>query len=110
MGWNDNDVYYNPEAFGLTAVGVLDFSSGSYEFDYTAVWVDDNKVLYWADDSGCSCPSPFENYTSKDDLITGSVPSLARHLRERQAEQYTQYVSPAEVQDLVAAARKAVSE
>lgn len=108
MGWDD-DVYYHPEKHGLTTVGVLDFSSGSYEFDYTAVWVDEDKNLYWADDSGCSCPSPFENYDGKNDLITGSVPSLARHLRERQANQYTNYVSPAEVQDLVAAARKAVT-
>lgn len=103
-----NNVYYSPEKFGLTTVGGLDYSSGSYEFDCTMVWVDDQKNLYYADDSGCSCPSPFEGL-GLNDLTKATVAQLQGHLRARMAEAYRKYVSDNDVVDLVNAARKAVA-
>lgn len=66
----DYNPYSNPEKCGLEIVaGPLDFSSGSYEFDYLIVWRDlaTNK-FYWGQDSGCSCPSPFEDARGLSDL------------------------------------------
>lgn len=53
---------------GLTLVAEHDFSDGCYQFDIRAVWVDDKGRLFTARDSGCSCPSPFEEYHSVKDL------------------------------------------
>jgi len=57
----DNNIYYNPEKYGLTTVAEIDYSDGCYQFDIRIVWQDRNGKLWTARDSGCSCPSPFEN-------------------------------------------------
>jgi hypothetical protein len=50
-----NNIYYNPEKFGLEIVGEVDFSSGYYEFDLRVVWrKKGTKILLTARDSGCS--------------------------------------------------------
>ena len=54
------NIYYSPEAYGLTVVADIDKSSGCYEFDTFVVWKDASGRYYWAEDSGCSCPAPFE--------------------------------------------------
>lgn len=105
-----SNVYYSPEDFGLTTVGELDFSDGSYQFDYTVVWIDSDKVLYYADDAGCSCPSPFEGYRGITDLTKATVSELQTHLRARCEEAYGDYVSASDVAYLVNAARTAVSQ
>jgi hypothetical protein len=63
-----NNVYYNPENFGLKVIGQYDFSSGSYEFDTRIFWADENGAVYTARDAGCSCPTPFEGYRSVAEL------------------------------------------
>lgn len=72
MGWNTNDVYYQADAFGLEIVAEVSWSAPCYDFDLTVVWVDKDGNYYWASDSGCSCPSPFEDYTSIDMLNQGT--------------------------------------
>lgn len=62
------NVYYNPEAFGLTPIGEVEFSSGSYEFDTLVLWRSEQGTVYYAHDSGCSCPTPFDGYTALTDL------------------------------------------
>lgn len=62
-----NDVYYKPENYGLKIVDTYEADIG-YEFDMVTVWEDESGALFWAADSGCSCPSPFEDYNSKDSL------------------------------------------
>jgi hypothetical protein len=63
------ELYYSPGKYGLELVAEEEYSSGSYEFDIRAVWRDtETGKLLTARDSGCSCPTPFEDYTSKDDL------------------------------------------
>lgn len=99
------NVYYDPEKFGLKIVGTLDFSSGSYEFDYTVVWTD-GKNLYYHDDAGCSCPSPFDG-VGLNDLTKTNLRDLQTHLRARREAAYNDYVSNQDIVDLVNAARKA---
>lgn len=68
MGWGTPDVYYQPERFGLAPVAEIDYSDGSYQFDLRVVWRHEDGAFYTARDSGCSCPSPFEDYTELSDL------------------------------------------
>lgn len=68
MGWDENP-YYNPEKFDLFIIDSLSLDDEPYQFDYIVVWRHHETMkLYWARDSGCSCPSPFEDYESIDDL------------------------------------------
>ena len=53
-------VYYSPEDYGLEPIGTLDEDLG-YEFHILAIWKDKDGNIYWAEDSGCSCPIPFED-------------------------------------------------
>ena len=63
------NIYYNPEHFGLSVVAEIDYSDGCYQFDYRMVWRhNETGKLYTARDSGCSCPSPFEDYNSIESL------------------------------------------
>ena len=56
-----SNVYYNPRDFGLEIVAEIEYSTGSYEFDTRVIWKDEEGRLWTARDSGCSCPTPFEN-------------------------------------------------
>lgn len=68
MSWNSNP-YYNPEKIGLVTIAQLDLREPDYSFDMVVVWRHtETGQLYWAHDSGCSCPSPFEDYDSLSDL------------------------------------------
>lgn len=66
MGWNSPDLYNQPEKFGIKPIGEFEWSEPDYSFDFTVVWqsLEDPTLFYWAQDSGCSCPSPFEGFTS----------------------------------------------
>lgn len=57
----DKNVYYHPEKLGLTIVDEIDMGGG-YDFDMHVVWVDHEGRYYFESDSGCSCPTPFEDY------------------------------------------------
>lgn len=58
-----NNIYYNPEDCGLSIVGVLDEDGLSYEFNTLLVVKEtSSKRLFYATSSGCSCPTPFEEY------------------------------------------------
>lgn len=64
-----SNIYYAPEDFKLKTVADIDFGE-SYEFDMIVVWrnLEGPKRLYWAQDSGCSCPTPFEDYHTVESL------------------------------------------
>lgn len=63
------DIYYSPEQFGLEIVKELDDPSADYSFDKFVVWIrKKDGVLFYGQDSGCSCPSPFEGVTSVQGL------------------------------------------
>ena len=57
------DVYYNPEYFDLIIVKTLEEEDLSYEFNMFIIFQHKDKRLFYAKDIGCSCPSPFEDYT-----------------------------------------------
>lgn len=64
----DSNVYYNPESFGLEVVGSIQ-EEPDYDFHILSVWRHtETGVMYWATDSGCSCPTPFEDYNTLEDL------------------------------------------
>jgi hypothetical protein len=63
-----DNVYYSPEKFGLTQIGMIDDPNSCYSFDDLVVWEHEDGRLFYAEDSGCSCPSPFEGYEGVDEL------------------------------------------
>lgn len=65
----NTNIYYNPKKHGLTPFDEVE-TAGGYEFDTTVIWQDNDGKLYWAHDSGCSCPTPFEDFNSIKDLNT----------------------------------------
>lgn len=62
------DAYSFPEHFGLKIVRSIDDPDACYDFEMVVVWKHEDGRVFWASDSGCSCPSPFEWATSLDTL------------------------------------------
>ena len=61
------NVYYDPEKFGLKIIGEIEWSDGCWQFDTTVVWQREaDGVFLYAEDSGCSCPMPFERIGIND--------------------------------------------
>ena len=92
MIWG-NDVYYHAEQHGLTIIAEIDDEQSCYSFDLTVVWKNEaTGDKYWAADSGCSCPSPFENYTSVEALTPLRTDAdwdrLTNHLMEYDRANY----------------------
>lgn len=68
-----NNPYYSPEKCGLKVIDSIE-GGLSYEFDMVVVWQDlKSKKYYWGSDSGCSCPTPFEDVHRMSDLATLNV-------------------------------------
>ena len=61
------NLYSAPQKWALIIVGTLE-EGLSYEFNMFVVWKNMRGEFFYAGDSGCSCPSPFEDYTSISDL------------------------------------------
>ena len=97
---SDPDVYTYPEKFGLNLIGeIAGDASGDYGFDIFVVWKNKYGKLYWGEDSGCSCPSPFEDYHSVSQLNEGSMDDLLRSMKDWQ-QQRVQYVDPTDIEYL----------
>lgn len=69
------DAYHNPSKLGLRIVGTADAGMG-YEYDLFVVWTDQAGQLYYAQDAGCSCPSPFEDYKTLESLTKATPAEL----------------------------------
>ena len=67
MSWETN-FYYHPEKSALTKVAELELSEPCYSFDLVVAWINGEGDWYIASDSGCSCPTPFENFEGIGDL------------------------------------------
>lgn len=91
MGYYNPDVYYQPELLDLEPLGEIDFSDGCYQFDIRVVWKHKpTGRLLTARDSGCSCPSPFEDYGSIEQLDGFDLSSLESELASaRNGSYYT---------------------
>ena len=69
-----SNIYYEPEAFGLTTVGELNLGD-AHEFDMFVVWQDNGTGhLWYAEDHGCSCPTPFEDVSFTDGMTEVHTP------------------------------------
>ncbi len=65
MNFKDNP-YYSPEKCGLKVIYDID-TADSYEFNMLVIWEKfDDKTIWWDSDSGCSCPTPFEDHSLKE--------------------------------------------
>jgi hypothetical protein len=66
-----------PQDFGLEIIHTIE-AEPDYSFDMLVVWNrPSDSALFWAQDSGCSCPSPFEDYHTLDDLTPLTALSYA---------------------------------
>lgn len=61
------NIYYHPEDHKLEIVGMIE-DEPNYSFDMFVVWKDKEGNLYYGEDSGCSCPSPFEDIHDVEQL------------------------------------------
>ena len=59
------NIYYNPEKFDLTLVVYHD-EDGCRGFDIHVAFKHKDGSLYYTHDSGCSCPTPFEDVRFQD--------------------------------------------
>ena|SRR6266487_1360075 len=67
-GGYENNVYYNPDKCGLTLIAKVE-EALSWEYDMViAVRDNESDKLYVVHDSGCSCPTPFEDVSSFSDM------------------------------------------
>lgn len=82
MGFYGPDVYSQPEHFGLKILSTVDWDDDSWQFDMTVIFQGPDGTLYWADDSGCSCSSPFEGFKTLESLMTGTFYELVHHLNK----------------------------
>ena len=101
------NVYYNPEKFGLVIIATIDYSSGSYEFDTRVVWKDKQGNFFTARDSGCSCPTPFEDY-SLENIDRLNLDELQQEVSNETSGEYNE-VSPEEAQSFMRNVREAVN-
>ncbi|MCK5617384.1 hypothetical protein KAR91_86775 [Candidatus Pacearchaeota archaeon] len=63
-----SNIYYNPEDYNLEIFCEIDHAD-DWDFDMEVVWKQrDAERYYYAADSGCSCPSPFEDFGGPETL------------------------------------------
>jgi len=78
------NAYYSPERLDLEVIGDLEMSEPDYSFDTVVVWRHiPTGDLYWAQDAGCSCPTPFEDYNSLEQLtklVSANLDEFAREI------------------------------
>lgn len=76
------NIYYHPEKFGLIIFDKLECSDNNYQFDTRVVWKTENGSLLTARDSGCSCPSPFEEIHSSEGLDAFNFEEIKNEIAE----------------------------
>jgi len=88
------DIYHSPEAHGLQILAFVQ-AEPDYNFDMTVAWLDENGRVFVGQDSGCSCPSPFEDYHSVADLDLVTAQNfdivVATPLRNKVNKEYSSY-------------------
>lgn len=93
------NIYSEPEKFGFETLGDVNFSD-SYEFDIILVLTRRGQV-YYAQDSGCSCPIPFEYTTEESLTLIENSWDFKKFLEEYRLEHhYTTQDSEVEIAEL----------
>ncbi len=78
-------------------VAEVEWEDQSYQFDMTRVYLHKpTGELYYAEDSGCSCPSPFEDTTTDDLKPIMRMQDWYDHVKDRtiQADPSKEYQYP----------------
>ena len=97
----DPNPYYSPEKMGLVKIAEIDYSDGSYQFDTRVVWYHtESGVMYTARDSGCSCPTPFEDYTTLAKLETFNFNIIRAEVLEELAQEGAE-ITASQAQDFI---------
>jgi hypothetical protein len=73
-------VYDAPEQFGLAVVGEVHDPDACYSVNDFVAWRHEDGRPFWASDSGCSCPVPFEAFGDLASLSTGTADELIADL------------------------------
>lgn len=81
LNWSEKDYYsdnpnYNPESWGLRIIGEIELSELDYSFNTLIIWKRQDGKVFYAQDSGCSCPTPFEDFHSFSQMIEVTKESL----------------------------------
>jgi hypothetical protein len=90
MQFSENP-YYSPELCKLEILAERDIG-GAYEYDKFVVWKDiQTGQLYYDQDAGCSCPTPFEAHDLT--LLTPQTlynfeTALREHCRDEKEDYY----------------------
>jgi hypothetical protein len=100
MSYGNPDPYYQPEEFDATIVGEVEWSEPCWSFDTTVVWKDSEGFYRMASDSGCSCPTPFED-VRWDELERLSAHEVAAALTKLQEDAYDKDYSSGQVVELI---------
>lgn len=101
-----SNIYYNPEDFGLEVVAEIEYSSGSYEFDTRVVWKEKKgRKKFTARDSGCSCPTPFEDY-NLGNIEKFNFQTVRQEVNEELSHEY-KHITPEQAQEFLAKVRAA---
>lgn len=110
----DTNPYCSPNECGLKIIKEYD-TAGSYEFDKFVVWEDiSTKNWYYDRDSGCSCPSPFDNSDHGHELKIINKQSLSTVESDFQAYANSEYgenkLTPVEKLEFIQMIRKKIKE
>lgn len=62
-----SNLYYDPEDFGFEIFEAVEDDESNYDYNtFLVLMKKDDKRLFWVNDSGCSCPMPFEDKSVTD--------------------------------------------
>lgn len=101
----DENVYYYPEKSGLSSLGEIEYSDAFYQFDTRVVWLHAaTGRLLTARDSGCSCPTPFKDFTLE--TLEDITHRFAAFLADEYKEELKGYSCHANREDVDALVRK----
>jgi hypothetical protein len=101
------NIYYSPEKFGLRVVAEIEYSDRNYQFDTRVVWKEINgEKLFTMRDSGCSCPTPFEDYRL-DNIDKLNFKELRREVACELLDKFRN-ISPSEAESFLETVRGAL--
>ena len=91
MCLDDPNIYDDADKFGLELFEEINDDHADYTFDDFVIWkrLTDGALLYGTD-SGCSCPSPFEEQTAASLTKITSIEQLELAIEEYR-KNYNEY-------------------
>jgi hypothetical protein len=83
MSDEKHNPHYHPEKLGIKEVLTIDENDQGYDFNTLCFFAHEDGRIFSAQDSGCSCPTPFEDFEGAtiDDCKLTLVTSYSQALR-----------------------------